>query len=468
MRRLAAEWELVILLLLVVILFLLQVQYLSQAAFPISDEGVHALVGRLLWEGQIPYRDFSYSHPLLLPHLLGLSQQFTPSMLPPRLVYLFLNMSSAIPLFLFLRRLNGNGFAALIATLFYVTYFQMVEHNFRFIAFRQATNVFLIWFLFVSTLPRQDGRTLLIQTLLAIAGALTMYQSAANLALCALAVTATHSGKERKELFLRYCAVGGCVVIALGVFLLVNPGSAQATLLDHGTRPVVDRLGRIAWTLNGDKTDLLLYAASIPSLLLGAIFLKQIRSFCVAALGIIGLVFGPNEFFPHYFDIAGPAFAIGIFAGMSLLMSLVKGNLIALFAGFVLLAAHWIIVLPSLVQEWMNNRHPEYYGLIQTLSQQPEPLLTFFEPIYAVESGRRTVLQFELSDFRTFGSLLGKQLEPRQYLSLSSRACTILLVPWDASYIPQDVQDHWFRTYQQIVAAPWAAVLRTNNEGCDR
>ena len=462
------DLELMTLLVILFALFILQARYLGQAAFTVSDEGVHALVGKLMWEGQSLYRDFSYSHPPLLSFFLGLSQQFTPSMLPPRLVYLFVNLSSAVALFVLLRRMNGNAVAALVAALFYVSYHQMVDHNFRFMALRQVANVLLIWFLYVSTKPKQTPRTMVMQAALAIASTLVMFQAAANIALVSLAVIFSAPRKQWLPLFKRLSIVGLVTAGALVAFFALTPGSIDATLLDHAARPLVGRLGRITWTMDWGKKDLFFYAFSMASLLFGAVFLPKIRVYCIAALGIIALVFAPRAFFPHYFDIAGPAFAIGVFAGVSLITAVIgkRLRLLVPVIALVLLAVQWTIALPPMLREWKDNKSPEYHGIIQTLKTMPEPLLTFFEPIYAVESGLTTVRSFKLSDFRTFGSLLGEQLSEEEYDRLAAKACTILLVPWDTGYVPKHVQDKWLTQYERIETPQWAVLLRTHNEGC--
>lgn len=460
---------LTVLVLVIGVLFFLQARFLGQVAFTVSDEGVHALVGKLMFEGQQPYRDYYYSHPLLMSFFLGLSQQFSPSLWFPRLVYLALNLTCAIPLFLFLRRLNGNALAALVASLFYVTYFLMVDNDFRFIGLRQVANVFLIWFLFVSTMPVHTSRTLAAQIILAIGNVLVMFQAAANLALVSLAVVLSAPRKKRFVVFRQFCIIGAATVAALLLFLVLFPGSVELTLLEHASRPLVERWGRITWTL-GSKHDLFFYGMSMISLVLGALFQRGVRLYCLAALGMIALVFVPRAFFPHYFVIAAPAFAIGIFSGVSLIMSLFRKRLrhIGTFAALAVLAIHWTIVLPPLLRNWNGHGNPEYYQTIGTLKTMPEPLLTFFEPVYAVESGLRTVHAFKLSDFRTFGSLLGDRLSDEDYDQLSAQACTIFLVPWDTGYIPSHILEQWVQDYERVQMAGDVLLLKTNNPGCDQ
>jgi hypothetical protein len=321
---------------------------------------------------------------------------------------------------------------------------------------------------YVSTKQKQTQRTMAVQTLLAIASTLLMFQAAVNIALVSLAVIFSAPRKTWLRLFRRFTLVGLATAGILGAFFLLTPGSIDATLLDHASRPLVDRLGRITWTLEWGRKDLFLYGFSLLSLVLGAVFLRKVRFYCIAALGIIALVFVPRAFFPHYFDIAGPAFAIGIFAGMSLITLLLGKRLrmLAPLIALVLIAVQWTIALPPMLKEWKENKSPEYHALVGTLKTMPEPLLTFFEPIYAVESGLTTVRSFKLSDFRTFGSLLGEQLTEEQYDALAAKACTILLVPWDTGYIPQQVQQKWIAQYERIETPQWAVLLRTHNQGC--
>lgn len=463
-----AHSHLLVLCVILLALFGLQARFLAQAAFPISDEAVHALVGRWILRGILPYRDFAYSHPPLLGLLMNVALPVTPSLLPPRLLYLAANLTAAVPLYLTLRKLTDNALAALTGALFYVTYHQMVDHNFRFIALRQVANVFLIWYLYAGVVRRKGLARSAVQTVLALCSVFTFLPSAANIAFVSIAMIAGEkTWTARGRSLARYAIMGGAVLAALAAFFLLVPDSFRAIVLDQMDRPLVGRIARFWWTAES-RRDLFLYCATLAGLVLGLAFAPRLRLYCLAGLGTIGLVFLPRAFFPHYFDIAGPACAIGVCALAHVCMRALRRlpAFVPMLIPVLLLIAHWSFSLRPMLDEWNNNKDVPYYQSLELLRTLPDPVLTFFEPAFALEAGKQFVYGPQQADFRTYGSLLGKQLSREEYDDLAARACTIFLIPWDTGYIPQEVQADWRARFEEVPFQYWATVLKTGHPFC--
>jgi hypothetical protein len=124
---------------MVVATFMLQVWHLKSALLPATDEGVYALIGKLMLKGYVPHSDFPMWHMPLLPLLSGIGLWLTGSMYPLRIAYLAVNCLVAIPLFSSLKRATSSPLAAMTAIAFYLTFHEMIDHDFRLLALDWST-----------------------------------------------------------------------------------------------------------------------------------------------------------------------------------------------------------------------------------------------------------------------------------------------------------------------------------------
>jgi len=468
-NKLQGNAEIVLVVGIASLFFFLQARYLHEAAFSISDEGVHAQVGRMMLDGYMPYKDFYYTHPPILPLFIGLNIKFFSSIYSARIIYLFLNCFSGILLYFVFKNITKNKLAALVGTLFYLTYHQMVFYNFRFIALRQLSNVLLIGFLYFGTVKPRIRFSFLSQALLSVLNALLFFQSTLIIFFMSLAmIMSEQSERLRRKVLARYLDIGLITIAVLLLFFLIVPDSFKLTVLEHlSNRNTADRLGRIYSLFNSESKNYFFHLLSISSLVC-AIFFKEIRYYAIASLGVIILVFLPREFFPHYFDIAGPALAFGACTFVVMVCQLTKKKYAPVAYGIciVALTVQITITFPSLLKEWNGNRNTEYHSLVKFLKEKPEPFLMFFEPIFAVEANKKIVYHYYLSDFRTYGSLLGRRLTEKEYTALANEACTIVLVPWDKGYVPSSIQSRWMEQYRHHEIVSWATVLTTDNAHC--
>jgi hypothetical protein len=135
--------------------FFLQARHLHEAAMPATDEGVYAEAGRMMWGGLVPHTDFGFWHMPLMPLLIGLGLKMLPGIYAVRMVFLFAHCFAVVPLALFLRRISPGIVAPIVAVFFYLSFHELVHHDFRFLAIRQLANDLLILFLFFGS----SGRT---------------------------------------------------------------------------------------------------------------------------------------------------------------------------------------------------------------------------------------------------------------------------------------------------------------------
>lgn len=459
--------DLLFLYLLGAIFFLLQIWFLHQAAAPISDEGSHAEVGRMLFDGYLPYRDFYYPHPLLFPLFIGAGLRLFGSMYVLRVVYLILNILSIFPLYSLLKKWGGGSTAAMIAVIFYLTYNKMVNEDFRFLTSREFANLFLISFAYISWMwPRWKYR-FVAQSLLAICLALTLYPAAANLAFISLAdICRTKKWKEKINIALYYCGIAGIALSVLLVFFWLVPQSLEKTLLEHLRLPAMGRMARIQWILSDSKADLFFYGLSILSLLAGILFSKQLRAISFCMLGMIAFVFLPSEFWPHYMVSASIGLAVGICIFISLLLTFLKGKNLhfayAIVGGAT--AVQLMLAFPPLLQEWMGNRDLAYHHSVQILARLPEPVLTFMEPIFAIDAKKKLV-HYYWQSYR-FTTTLHYNLPAEKFERLDAQACTIFLTGWDSGLVPSSVLSDWHRRFQIVSDPSGNTIFLTNRADC--
>lgn len=447
--------------------FALQVRTLPWIANTSTDEGAHAEAGRMIFEGYMPYRDFYYSHPPLLPLFIGLGLQLSGGMFLPRLIYLFLNIFSVIPLFMILRRISGTYLGALVAIVFYLTWYQMVDHDFRFIETRQFANVFFIAFLYFA-IVRPDRRwSSVYQTIFSIASVFTVFPIAADLLFVSLAIIfSAPSVEERRRLLRHFVTIG---IICTGAVLLLwitLSHSLELTLLFHAYVSVgSSRMDRIGYLVS-NQPDTILYTLSIASLLWGALRIPRMRAYCLAGLGMILLILVPREFFPHYFVTAGVAFAIGLATFAIAILQLFRSR--SLLLAYLVIAgmttSHLTRTLPPLLASW-QSADVSYYASIQELAGLPGPMLTFMEQIWAIDAKKEIVQHYYRAGMRYFYAF-GKPVPDDFFAHLSDRACTIVLPGWDQAFVPSPILHSWLDRYRRLDISPHLLVLATDHPFC--
>jgi len=447
--------------------FFLQAMHLHEAAMPDTDEGVYAVTGIMMWSGLVPHVDFGFWHMPLLPLLIGLGLKILPGLFGVRLVFLFINCFVAVPLALFLRRISPGIAAPIIAVFFYLSFHEMVHHDFRFLAIRQLANDFLILFLFVGSVGRSWRYSYVLQILLACASALLFLPTLPNLLMASMLLIWMRDKAVRKQEIVRYAWIlGSAIGIAL-LYLLTIPNALQQIVLDQLGRSSESKFLRIQALLTLDK-DVLFYGVSTLSLAV-ALYFRHLRPLALVMLGIIlvALLLSSN-FYPHYLSIAGPAFAAGIFCLVILMQRCVGrlGRWSALGIAMpisLLCTMHTSIVMPSLLGEWLYNRQTPYHELVKAVRQAGGPVLTH-QPIYAVNAGVPIIHAF--SDAYMRPPVSRPRYTEKQLLAMENDACSILIEGWMRGAVSDSTLQRWLTQYYHAVENNWGMVLYTHHSNC--
>ncbi len=465
--RLRESHAWVILIAAVLLLFTAQLWNLRLAAAPYTDEGVYAELGRLIFSGYVPHRDFFLAHMPLLPSLIGAGLEAFQSMYVLRVIYLFLNCLGVLLLFRFLVTAWRVPMAALVACLFYATYHEMVHHDFRFLAVRELANLFLIGILLNSV--RRTRASTPLDVVLCVMGVFTFlpFFVEATLIYAAFALNAADGAARLRSI--RAYAVP-LVVSASSVLLYfaLVPAAFEQVVLFQRERPFLPYSVRLSWIMEYSSHDLLFYGLGLAGLLLAVAVLAQHRLLSLAMLGILILsVVAGAGFFPHYLVAAAPALAWGVSSTVAFFWKLLTPRLMPLLylGGAALVSVHLVTVLPSLSREWSSNAHPGFYEVVQAIRASGGPVLAF-EPIYAVESGVPTVYHF-YQDVRSL-DVMQKRLTLHQMRALEAQACTILIDPFSGSraVLQREMLETWQAKYDTSLSNWWGAVLETRHPHC--
>lgn len=121
-----------------------------------ADEGWYLYAGRLVFEGEVPYRDFAYTQTPLLPYVYGLPQILIgPSMYLGRITSFLLSVANLSLCILLARRYSGHMAAGLTALLFatftYGIYFGVIVKTYALVSL-----LFTLTFVVISSRLRES------------------------------------------------------------------------------------------------------------------------------------------------------------------------------------------------------------------------------------------------------------------------------------------------------------------------
>lgn len=456
------QWDLLAAAILAAGIFCMQAAYVHLAAAPISDEGVYAEAGRMMLEGLVPYRDFSYLHPPLLPMFTALGLWLgNGDIAAPRVMYLALNCMSILPLFLVLRRFGGKV-AALLAIAFYVTFDEMVLTDFRFLATRQFVNVFLIVYLYSTVMVKRQMLKISLQFGSALCAMLTMLPAAVPLVAISLAAVAAEPKRKRMQSLRTFSYVGGAVAL-LTVLLFLIPNAPNRLLWMHVEAPLIfSRIFRWKFMMDPRNPDFLMYLLGLLGMIAG-MFYRARRPWALAMLTTFILIFLPREFYGHYPVSAAIAFAWGIMTVGWILTDRYKA--IWWFAPLmiaVLVSLQWNRTLPTLLREWHGNRGATYWTAVDTFRQLPEPVLTLYQPIYVIQARKRSTQHYFRATRQTF-----VPPAPEYYERAAEQSCSIALGGFDLKIIPAEVLRTFREKNDYQGQKNGFEVYLTNLPGCD-
>ncbi len=448
---------------LAVAIFVAQIWRLPEAVQPASDEGVFALAGSLLVAGYVPHRDFPLWHMPTLPLAIAGGRALLGGMTALRLVYVAMNCAGAVLLYLVLKRLTPIVAAAVAGAVFYLSCYEMVHQDFRFIAVRQPINLLLIAYAWCALAHPREGWSWFCRGVACVVATLLFLPAWLVFAPAALALVTLDATAERRRTLRRTVVVLLAAALAASLYLLLADGAFRQIVVDQYRRPATGRLHRLA--IIWDRPDWFFAACGGTGLLLGVAAMPRLRALGAALLaGALLTVFAPTTYLFQYLTPAAPALAIGVCLGCAVLVRASRRAFGSPRPAYALCAAlmscQLALTTPALLRAWLGNRAPGYGEAIATIARTPEPLLTV-AAIVAVDADRQPVIFDAL--FRPPGA---SRESVDELVALERRACTILIDDRMRAVLPFPVIAEWERRFPTRVSTALGTVLLTRHTGC--
>src|SRR5947209_681967 len=202
---------------------------------PNADEGWYLYAARLVYQGQLPYRDFAFTQSPLLPYVYGLPQLlFGPSLLVGRLTSAAMWLVTVVLAVGVARRLGGRFGAMFCAVLFAV--YMYGTFNFVVVKTYSLMALLLVATFYVLASDLRDSVRLPLASLLACALALTRISGAPFAAVIVLfCVLKTPSVRIRAGVL----AIGAFAIAAMDYFVAGSVSAAKWNLVDYHQLTVV-------------------------------------------------------------------------------------------------------------------------------------------------------------------------------------------------------------------------------------
>lgn len=429
--------------------FILQARHLGSATWVSSDEGVYALAGVMMMKGYLPHAEIPLWHMPLLPLLIGVGIKIFHSLHFVRIIFLAANCMSVALLWNFLTKVTRNVMAATATIIFYLSFHEMVHHDFRFMAIRQLANILLLAF-FV-TLYVHGRRREVAQWIISISSAFLFIPSFLHVIVAsAYGISTSRKWWHEAE---RYFIIFSTATILVSLYLLLIPEALQQVVVDQAGRggSRIARMDDIF--LEKDRIFLLLGLVGL------AVSLMQRKTRALGAVNVsivVLTIFLPSTFMPHYVVTAAPSMAFGIFVLFNALTTFSKTFGMVIMT--VCLSLHAMAVGPSLLQEWVWNRNASYTPYFENIGKLPEPIFTV-EPILA--AGQFKEIPAELLHYSNRPPIAVTK-KPIQEILIKS--CSISLDGSTRKLISVDMINR--EDFREVYENPWGKLFISNRPEC--
>jgi hypothetical protein len=248
------------------------------------DEGTYLYAGKLVAEGQLPYRDFLLVHPPLIAILTGVWERlFGSDIMPARIAFMLTVLASTAPLYAVTRALARSRLAGLLSVSVYTAGMLLLANMGRTVRLEPLMNACLIG-AFACYLLRPDSLRARTATGALLAAAVLVKLVAVVPA--GLLVVGDLVWARPGRRFIRSwstAALGAALVLAAAAPLVLQPGFVDAVVRSQFERPGLPLEVRLAFV----RQDVLRYPVIPLALLAAAAFLVKARD---ARLRVVSLV----------------------------------------------------------------------------------------------------------------------------------------------------------------------------------
>jgi 4-amino-4-deoxy-L-arabinose transferase-like glycosyltransferase len=213
---------------------------LASVVVPNMDEGTYLYASKLIAQGEVPYRDFYLAHPPLLMYFFAAPfKLFGADVMEARYIYMAVVLLSAVPLYLMVRNLWQNRWAALLSVPVYTTGMLFIANTGRTIRLEPFMNALIIPALALYFWRPDNIRLRVIIGVLLAAAAFV--KPVAVLAIALLFVGDLLWRREERRFLLSWAAMAvGALIVMAGVAALLRGGDG---FVDAAVRSHLERGG---------------------------------------------------------------------------------------------------------------------------------------------------------------------------------------------------------------------------------
>jgi hypothetical protein len=414
------------------LIFLAYGYHLGSVIVSDMDEGTYLLAGKLVAEGQVPYRDFMLTHPPAIAYLLGWWVDVAgPGVMPARIAYSVVVLGSTVPLYLLARSVTASRVGGVLSIAAYTTGMLLLANMGRTIRLEPLMNAALIagtW-MCLRTEPRASS-TFLAGALLAGATLVKLVAAVPTIGILAADVLWRRAGLPRRWLALSTGAA--LVAVPAAIVLLSQPRFLDDVIMAQFERPGLPlgtRVGYLLQDLARDPLVALGFVAAIWFAIRGHD--GRLRTISLIALvSTFALIAAFRTFFGYYLVQVLPWLSITAAAALLELSRRLgpwiseRMSLRALAIGALCLATLVPLGYEEVYYRTAHDHGSSAAEIVGGLAATEGPMYSMY-PSFALWTGRETCGSYYAAD-----SLIARitgRLADDDFVSLFARCPTLVL-----------------------------------------
>lgn len=434
---------------------------LSSVVVSDMDEGTYLYAGKLVSDGLIPYRDFLLAHPPLVAVLgAAWANLFGADVMPARLAYSVLILTSTVPLYVLTRSIGRSQLMGLIAVTGYTSGMLLLADMGRTIRLEPLMNAFLIAGFAGYFLRPDSARTRLLVGV--CCGLATLVKLVAVLPVLFLLVgdlAFAWSGIRSVRLWLFAALGAGLILLPSSGWLLSQPHFIEDVLRSQLDRPGLPLAWRASALLQDFARDPMIPVGLVASgWLLIARRRRELSILALVSLGAtVALVCAFRTFYGYYEVQVLPWIAVVFATSVTPLVRRLSGRWSTpLLVGGVLLLAGGIPVAYGEVYYRTAHDHVDSPArVVSNLRQGQGPIYSMY-PSFALQSGRPLTQWYYSAD--SLVARLSGRIGDADFVEVFSRSQALVLWPDELAEYPAArhyVRDHFQLIHQDAYYALW-------------